>query len=157
MSLAHVDLGKSIKNAAGDKNIMEEIKREISILIPYKKENGLISVYLQKRLKSAKRLPDYFGFFGGGIENEETIEQGLRREMEEEIGFIPEGYVFFRTYEFPRSIKNIYTLEVDDSFEKKVTILEGEYGKWFSKDESYNEKKLIDEDKLVLKDLFNKI
>lgn len=130
-------------------------KRNISILVPYRRNNENILVYLQKRSKDAKRLPDYFGFFGGGIENKETAEQGLRREMEEEIGFAPEGYIFFRTYEFPRSIKNIYTLEVDDSFEKQVTILEGEYGKWFSQKESFNENKLIDEDKLVLKDFFD--
>lgn len=132
-------------------------KRNISILVPYRRNKENVLVYLQKRSKDAKRLPDYFGFFGGGIENGETAEQGLKREMEEEIGFIPEGYEYFKTYEFPRSIKNIYLLEVDDSFEEQVTILEGEYGKWFSETESLSEKKLIDEDKLVLKDVFQKV
>jgi hypothetical protein len=35
-----------------------EGKRKVSILIPYILAEGNISVYLQKRAKDAKRLPD---------------------------------------------------------------------------------------------------
>lgn len=132
-----------------------EDKRKISILIPYKVVENEILVYLQKRSKDAKRLPDYFGFFGGGAENDENPEQALQREMNEEIGFVPTGYHFFKKYEFEKSTKNIFILEVPSGFEEKITILEGEYGKWFSRQEVLDEVKLIDEDKLVLQELYN--
>ena len=131
-----------------------ENKRKVSILIPYTfKEDGIL-VYLQKRSKDAKRLPDYFGFFGGGTEENENPEEALRREMKEELNFIPEGYTHFKKYEFDQSTKDIFILEVDGNFEQKVTILEGEYGRWFKEQEALNEPKLIDEDKLVLQELY---
>ena len=131
-----------------------ENKRKVSILIPYIIKENNVFVYLQKRSKDAKRIPGYFGFFGGGAKGNENPEEALKREMKEEISFIPEGYVYFKKYEFDESIKDIFILEVDDSFEQKVTILEGEYGKWFTEEEVLNESKLIDEDKLVLRELY---
>ncbi|OGY45381.1 MAG: hypothetical protein A2744_04220 [Candidatus Buchananbacteria bacterium RIFCSPHIGHO2_01_FULL_44_11] len=133
-----------------------ENKRQTSILIPYKIEGDKILVYLQKRSKDAKRSPDYFGFFGGGLENDENPEQALQREMREEINLVPAGYSFFGKYEFERSIKHIFILEVDDSFEQKIQILEGDYGRYFSEQEVSDEPKLIEEDKVVLGDLFKK-
>lgn len=45
-------------------------------------------VLLQHRSKNAKRLPNYLGAFGGGIEKNETPEEGLRRELLEEIEYM---------------------------------------------------------------------
>lgn len=42
-----------------------EGKRRVSILIPYKFENGQVLVFLQKRGKDMERHPDAFGFFWG--------------------------------------------------------------------------------------------
>lgn len=128
-------------------------KRRVSILIPYKKDNDIF-VYLQKRSENAKRIPGYFGFFGGGAEEDESPEEALRREMKEEINFIPEDYVHFKQYEFNESIKYIFILEVDDDFEEKIIVLEGEYGKWFGEKDILQEPKLIEEDKIVLKDFY---
>ena len=136
---------------------MEQPKRLVSILIPYLRIGNGFCVFLQKRSKDAKRLPDFFGFFGGGAKNGEGPEEALRREMSEEINFVPEGYIFFKMYEFSRNVKSIYYLEVDDGFEKQVEIKEGEYGKYFTEDEALNEPKLIEEDKIVLRDLFSKL
>lgn len=152
MILAHAGVEKNIKSVAGNKNVMEN-KREVSLLIPYKIKKGEILVYLQKRTKDAKRLPDYFGFFGGGIEEDESPEQAFRREMQEELNIIPYGYTYFKKFEFDRGVKNIFILKASDDFEKQITILEGEYGRWFSEQEIINEPKLIDEDKFVLKEL----
>ncbi len=136
---------------------IEQPKRLISILIPYHRNGDKFLVFLQKRSKDAKILPDFFGFFGGGAENGENPEKALQREMMEEISFIPSGYIYLREYEFPRSIKSIYYLEVGDEFEKQIEIKEGEYGKYFTEDEALNEPKLIEEDKIVLRDLFSKL
>jgi 8-oxo-dGTP pyrophosphatase MutT (NUDIX family) len=129
-------------------------KRKVSLLIPYHIRQGKIFVFLQKRAKDAKRLPDYFGLFGGGIENNESSEEALKREILEELDFVPEEYKFFRFYDFEQGAKYVYILKVSDNFEKNIKILEGEYGKFFSEEDVLRESKLIDEDKVVLKDLY---
>lgn len=130
-----------------------ENKEKRSILIPYKIKDGQVFVYLQKRAKDARRLPDYFGFFGGEPENNENPEEALKREIKEEMDFIPETYKLLGRYVFEKSIKHVFIMEVDDNFENKIQILEGEYGKYFSGDEALSEPKLIEEDKIVLRDL----
>jgi 8-oxo-dGTP diphosphatase len=135
----------------------EQPKRLISILIPYRMDGDKFLVFLQKRSKDAKRLPDFFGFFGGGAENGETPEQALIREMMEEINFVPSGYIYLGVYEFPRSVKSIYYLEVGDEFEKQIEVKEGEYGRYFTENEALIEPNLIEEDKIVLRDLFSKL
>jgi len=134
-----------------------EDKRKISILIPYKIRDDKISVYLQKRSKNAKRLPDYFGFFGGGIEHGENPQEALVREIKEEMAFMPQGYEWLGEYEGERSIKYVFILGVDDDFEKKIEVLEGEYGKYFTEDEALHEPKLTEDDKRVLGDLYKKL
>lgn len=131
-----------------------ETKRKVSILIPYWIKDGQVNVYLQRRSPYARRSPDYFGFFGGGAEEGESPEDTLKREMKEEISFVPEGYRHFKKYEFERSIAEVFMVPADDSFESRVTILEGEYGKWFSEQEVRDESKLIEHDKTVLEDLY---
>lgn len=137
-----------------NKNIMED-KRKISILIPYKIKDGDILVYLQKRSDNAKRLPGLFGFFGGGREGNECPEEVLVREIKEEMDFIPKNFTHFKVYEFEKSIKDIFVIEADDTFENGVTILEGDYGRWFGENETLNEPKFIEEDKIVLEDFYN--
>ena len=132
-------------------------KRKISILIPYKISDEGVKVFLQKRSKNAERLPDWFGFWGGGTENNETPEETLKREIKEEMNIDIVGYSYFGKYEFYRSIKDFYTLKVDNSFESKIEIGEGEYGRFFSENEIRNEEKLILEDKTVLNDFFKNI
>ena len=129
-------------------------QRSVSILIPYKKNEGGVVVFLQKRAKDAKRLPDWFGFFGGGSEGDENAEETLMREIKEELNFDVAGYKFLGHYEFLGSIKDIYFLEVDNTFESIIKIGEGEYGRFFSEDEIEKEEKLILEDKTVLGDFY---
>lgn len=138
---------------------MESIKREkrhCSIFVPYFEKNGEFFVFLQKCEKNAERLPDYFGFWGGGIDGDETPEQGLLREVREEMDYIPVGYFYFGRYDFKGSVKNVFVLKIDDAskFEKSIKIFEGEYGKWFNEEEVERELKLIEEDKVIIRDLF---
>lgn len=131
-------------------------KRAISILIPYL-DDGDIRVFLQRRSKTAKRLPNFFGFFGGGIENDESPEQALRREIQEELSVDTAEAGFFCRYEFYGSVKNVYVMRVENDFENEITLGEGQYGKYFTESEAAREEKLIDEDKLVLKNFFGNI
>lgn len=132
-----------------------EDRRKISILVPYILEGEKVRVFLQKRTKDARVLPDHFGFFGGGAEGDENPEEALLRETKEELDFVPENFVHFKKYQFDRSIKDIFLLKVNDDFESKIRVLEGQYGKWFFEQEALNEEKFIDQDKLVIKDICN--
>ena len=70
------------------------------------------------------------------------------------MNFIPEIYKLLGKYIFEKSVKHVFIIRVDNSFENKIRILEGEYGKYFSEDEALSEPKLIEEDKIVLRDLY---
>lgn len=134
-------------------------KRKISILIPYYVENSEVFAFLQRRSLKDGKLPDYFGFFGGGSEINETPEDCLKREIKEELGIHVTEYKHFCHYEFYGSIKDIFIMEVDKSFNDQVTINidESQYGKFFDYDQMVAENKLIIEDKLVLSNFFAKI
>ncbi len=138
---------------------MNKEKRVVSILIPYRLKNKNLSVYLQKRSGDMERLPGFFGFWGGGIEVGETPEEGLHREIQEEleIDLKSGSATLFNKYEFLGSIKHVYLLEALEGWESKVVVHEGEYGKWFDLDEALKLDKLIFEDKVVLNDLERKL
>ena len=59
--------------------------RNVSALALY---NDHKEILLQHRSKDAPRLPDYWGFFGGGIEREESPDQALAREIDEELEYM---------------------------------------------------------------------
>jgi len=55
-------------------------------------------ILLQLRDEKPKRYPNYWAFFGGGIEKGETPEKAFRRELKEELGRRFKNYKFFRKY-----------------------------------------------------------
>lgn len=130
-------------------------KRQCAIFIPYKKQGDALYVYLQKRSVTMKTLPNYFGFWGGGMEADETPEMGLVREVKEELGIdldMAQAQLFNR-YEFLRSIKFVYTYAVPEGWEQTIVIGEGDYGEWFLLDQVFLIPNLIFEDKVILNDL----
>lgn len=129
-------------------------KRLISIFAPIQLTDSTVHIFLQKRSSEAKVLPGYFGFWGGGCESGETPEEGLIREVQEELGIaLDQSKVeLFNHYEFLGSIKNIYIYYPKAGWEKDHVIGEGDYGKWFSIDEALKRDDIIYEDKVVLND-----
>ena len=134
---------------------MQFEKRQISILLPYILEQGTVKVFLQKRSPDQKTLPNYFGFWGGGAENNETPEFSLQREMKAELNMDIKfnEVTFFNRYEFLKSIKFIFLFQPPLNWEDTITIGEGEYGKWFSAQEALDLTDFIFEDKVVINDL----
>ena len=135
-------------------NLKNIKRRDVSILIPYKIKDNQVLVYLERRSKTAERLPDFYGFWGGGIEIGETPEQALIREVKEEMSIDLKGYKFFREFKFTISISYLYYLLVDDNFETTIKLTEAQYGKFFTEEGIVAEEKLIENDKIRLSEFF---
>ena len=131
-------------------------KYKVSVLIPYKIKNNDVEVFLQKRTEDAKVAPGCFGFFGGKIEEQETPDEALKREIKEELDLSVEDYKFFKQYDFGNVLINVYISEVGEDFEGKISVNEGDYGKFFSGKEVFKEPKLAENANIILGDLFKK-
>lgn len=100
-------------------------------LVPYYRKDGDIHIYMQMRSANAKRWPSTLGFFGGGAEEGETPVETVVREIREELDIDIEDPVFFKHYDRERTDADIFLLEVEETFADRVTVLEGDYGKFY--------------------------
>ncbi len=75
--------------------------------------------------------------FGGGLENDETYEQTIRREIKEELVYDIKDLTFFKTYSSGKVIQPIYVIEDKVSLDD-VVLCEGSDLKFFKSDEIYN-------------------
>lgn len=106
----------------------EPAKSQVAVFVPYRKRNSAWEFYLQKRTMDAKINPGLLGTFGGTIEDGETPDEALLREVQEELAYVPQHHRYFSRYENSVSIRYVYIEEVGDDFESKVVIGEGDYG-----------------------------
>ncbi len=114
-------------------------KRQVAAYIPYKRMGEHIAFFLQKRDMKAARLPGVFGMFGGGLDKGESREQGLMREVQEELTYVPVRPLYFSRYETADHAFDLFIEEVSADFEEKIKVEEGEYGKFFTAAEIANE------------------
>jgi len=106
--------------------------------IIFENDKGEILLYLRDN-KPGIPFPMHWDLFGGHIEEGETPEEALVREVKEEINYDLKDFKFFKKYictegdAYP-NIKYIYSgrfnLPVDE-----ITLLEGEYPRYFSREE----------------------
>jgi len=91
--------------------------------------DGRLLIYLRDN-KPEIPFPDHWDFFGGHIEEGETPEQALVREVGEELGVRLESWQFFRRYEclsgdaYP-NIKHIFYARID-RLASELTLYEGQ-------------------------------
>lgn len=125
--------------------------RQIAALLLIRNDGKFL---LQHRADDAKRAPGMWGFFGGGIEEGETPEQGLVRECQEELSITPTDF----TLQFERHcvwLEHEGILRVFVApFEKQepITQREGQGMGWFSLDD-LNALPIIPNDKIAILDI----
>lgn len=86
--------------------------RIVSILIPYYLQDDKLFVLMQLRSLDAERIPGYISFFGGGVDEGETPDQGLIREIKEELDLDLDldQVEPFHKYEFYETVNHFYLL-----------------------------------------------
>jgi len=81
--------------------------------------------------------PNTWDIPGGHVEDGETPEQCIAREMQEEIGIRLKDFQLFSIMEFDDRIEYTFwkyeNLDID-----KIKLTEGQYLRWFTEDEVYN-------------------
>ncbi len=90
---------------------------------------------------------------GGHIENNETPEECIVREMLEEIEVNVEGCTLFRVYKFSDRTEYVFMKEADFDL-RNIILHEGQMLRWFSRDEARQVELAYGFDK-VLVDYFN--
>ncbi len=108
---------------------MVKLKAEnASAAIIVDKKNNFL---LQKRDKSKHIFfPGHWGLFGGAKNINESYENALKREIVEEIGFMPNEFKFYIKLSFNLKKRKIhryfYVAIVDNLKNKKIELNEGE-------------------------------
>ncbi len=111
--------------------------KEIAAII-LENDNGDFLLYLRDN-KPTIPFPDHWDLIGGHVEEGETPEQALVREVKEELDIDLKEYTFYRRYECLtgdayENIKYIYTGKINIPIEK-ITLLEGVRPKYFTREE----------------------
>ena len=104
-------------------------------------DKGEILLYLRDN-KPDIPFPNYWDLIGGHVEEGETPEEALVREVKEELDINLTDYTFYKKYECLtgdayENIKYIYSGKINLPIEE-VTLLEGVRPQYFSKSEIPN-------------------
>lgn len=124
MARACASAGSSASASAAHRLPMKEVAQ----VLLFDREGKLL-IYLRDH-KPEIPFPDYWDFFGGHLEGDETAEQALVRAVREELGVRLETWRFFSRYEcfsgdaYP-NIKPIYHAQID-RLASELTLYEGQ-------------------------------
>jgi 8-oxo-dGTP diphosphatase len=111
--------------------------KQIAAII-FENDKGELLLYLRDN-KPGIPFPLHWDLFGGHVEEGETPEEALMREVKEELGFELKEYGFFRKYEclegdaYP-NVKYIYSGRINIPIED-ITLYEGDHARYFSAEE----------------------
>ena len=108
------------------------MKRNIANIILYDSERRFL---LQHRTSDAKVLPNYWSFFGGGIKNNETPEDAIRRETFEELNYKIKNLEFLLDQSFKIEGMYGYRYIFTDAFygnKSELILNEGQGWGWFN-------------------------
>ncbi len=111
--------------------------KEIAAII-LENDNGEILLYLRDN-KPGIPFPEHWDLIGGHLEEGETPEEALVREVKEELNIDLKEFSFFKKYECLtgdayENIKYIYSGKINIPIEE-ITLLEGDRPQYFTKEE----------------------
>lgn len=103
--------------------------------------DGKLLIYLRDD-KPDIPFPNYWDLFGGHVEEGETPEQALVRELQEELGIDIKNYRHFKTYhclegDAHPNIKHVYTVQINKAA-VELTLYEGQYHKGINLDQRHS-------------------
>lgn len=111
--------------------------KEIAEII-FENDKGEILLYLRDN-KPGIPFPNHWDLIGGHLEEGETPEEALVREVKEELNIDLTDYVFYKKYvcltgdAYP-NIKYVYSGRLNIPIEK-ITLLEGDHPQFFKRKE----------------------
>ena len=109
--------------------------------IIFENDKGELLLYLRDN-KPGIPFPLHWDLIGGHVEEGETPEEALVREVREELDYDLKEFRFFRKYEcmegdaYP-NIKYIYSGKINIP-QANITLLEGDHAEYFRKDEIHS-------------------
>ena len=115
------------------------MKKIVSIIL--ENDKGEILLYLRDNNLNIP-FPHHWDLFGGQIEEGETPEEALVREVKEELNYDLKEYKFFKKYDcfkgdaYP-NVKYVYIGNIDKPIDE-IKLQEGEKLKFFPKEEIPN-------------------
>lgn len=124
--------------------------KNVSVLILYRTDSKIL---LQHRTKDAPTFPDYWAFFGGGIEEDESAEEAVKRECLEELGYeLTSPRLFMTKRFFYQGTEHTMHVFVEKYNGKILTLGEGQGMGWFLTGET-KDLMMNDHDRLVIQAL----
>ena len=111
--------------------------KEIAAII-LENDKGEFLLYLRDN-KPDIPFPDHWDLIGGHVEEGETPEEALVREVKEELDIDLKEYTFYKKYECLtgdayENVKYIYSGKINLPIEE-ITLLEGVHAHYFSREE----------------------
>jgi 8-oxo-dGTP diphosphatase len=126
-------------------------KQAVAILLENK--DGKI-LFLLRDNKSTIKCPNMWDVLGGVVENIETPEEAIVREMKEELGLNLKKFQLFKVYDWPEKIETVFHKKLSLNV-NKTNLNEGQKIRYFSKDELLS-MNLAFHDNRIIRDFFNK-